>query len=666
VTASGGMLEYLRAGDAIVVQLEGADLPALRSFATGLAADPEHVVVVLGFQADYPASAWAPVLPVLASSPGTLRLVPGGPALTTTVPTGQWLADLLGRAVLAHNGRAVPAARGALFIPPADGTGWVRILPGQPMAAGSRRFPAPPWTTPVLERVTVLSETATAEPLPGGAWIHPAATGDEHRQRLISWLARRDDRIYVVLGHPGAPPPTTADIERFWRLLSPAVRAAVAFVPYGPIAVPGGPPSGQALANRFGEPVTVCTGLPWSGHAANDPIAVSALRADGSPGWQPFATELRYHPVRPGAGAPPTVISHRPPVAGLAETSPGVYAYEQDTVVEVVQGGLWLRRAAGPPGPAIPRSHPLSPDEPLIFVDTDAPESGPITQNLLSALDPEVRSSCRVLPSADERPDGRRAQPVPGAEACVIPPPQGLTRERAWLRRTLARQYDAVISLVERVLTENPGIQGDSSLPTADLLTDLAALRLYLSGHAQSLDAAVRGGTVGPHVPFARCVASGLRHMPSYRGATRLRVTLADAEWQWYEARQVVTEWAFCAAVTNGRARLPGDAEFRIWSMTARQTHLLEPRVPSQVLFLPGTRFKVLRLDSTHRREVLLRELSPDEIGADGQLELGHVPLDAIALAGLDAAARAWREAEPGEELPSGYEHRFGDPPGLR
>jgi hypothetical protein len=215
------------------------------------------------------------------------------------------------------------------------------------------------------------------------------------------------------------------------------------------------------------------------------------------------------------------------------------------------------------------------------------------------------------------------------------------------------------------VLAENPGLRAGAAENPADLLTDLVALRLYLSGTAQQLDDAVRGGTIGPHVPFGRCVAAGLDRLPSYRGATRLRATLADPEWQWYRKRHVVTEWAFCAAQTSGRHRLTGTVEFRIWSMTGRRTTLLEQRVPGQVLFLPGTNFKVLQVNDDGHREVLMRELSVTEIGVDGQIDLSRVPLDDLALNGLERAATAWQQADADEELPAGYQHRFGNPPGL-
>jgi hypothetical protein len=246
-------------------------------------------------------------------------------------------------------------------------------------------------------------------------------------------------------------------------------------------------------------------------------------------------------------------------------------------------------------------------------------------------------------------------------------PSRGIGQERAWLRRTMTRQYDALASNIGRLLAENPGLRGDAGTAQSDAQTDLVALHMYLSGRARQVDAAVRSGQVGPHVPFGRCVAAGLLRMPSYRGATRLSATLKESEWAWYRDRRLVTEWAFCSALASGSAGLPGDVEFLIWSRTGRRTHLIEPRVPSQVLFPPGTNFKLLRVRGDERREILLREISPGEISADGSVEPGEVPHDEIALRGLERASGAWRQsgAEVAEDLLEGYRHRFGNPPGL-
>ncbi|MER7161715.1 hypothetical protein ABT380_24805, partial [Streptomyces lydicus] len=263
---------------------------------------------------------------------------------------------------------------------------------------------------------------------------------------------------------------------------------------------------------------------------------------------------------------------------------------------------------------------------------------------------------------SDEDP---RVQPTPAPEACAVPPPGGIDRERDWLRGALRQQYDAAASSLARLLSQSPGLRGDARKPSEDTLTDLVAVRLYLSAEGSKIDAAVRGATVGPHVPVSRCVYEGLRRLPSHRGAGVLRTTVSDAQWQWYRRRRLVTEWGFCPALTSAPCELPGTVDFLIWSLTARRTALLEPAVADRVVFLPGTSFKVLGVREEERREVLLRELSPSEIAPDGTVDLASGPLDEAAVAGLERAAETWRGANPPEALPEHWPNGFGSPPGL-
>jgi hypothetical protein len=258
-----------------------------------------------------------------------------------------------------------------------------------------------------------------------------------------------------------------------------------------------------------------------------------------------------------------------------------------------------------------------------------------------------------------------RVQPVPSPEACAAPPERGIEQERTWLRRTLKEQYDSAANHVARVLSESPGLRGGSRQSADDVVTDLVAVRLYLSGGTDRVDSAVRGATVGPHVPLARCVAAGLRRLPSYRGATLLRTTLSEAEWQWYGKRRLVTEWAFCSALTTAHPDMTGDVDVQIWSMTARRTALLDATVPDRVLYLPGTSFKVLGVRDEERRVLLLRELTGPEIGADGSVDIRRLPLDDIAMAGLEHAATEWQDAKPAGRLPATALSALRNPPGL-
>ena len=316
-----------------------------------------------------------------------------------------------------------------------------------------------------------------------------------------------------------------------------------------------------------------------------------------------------------------------------------------------------------------PRTSPPAPASP-------APTSSPVppaTAAPASPAPPEPGPSATPAPAPVATPAARpkaqrsavRVQPVPTAEACAALPERGIEQERAWLRRTFQQQYDGAANHVARVLSESPGLRGGSRQSADDVVTDLVAVRLYLSGGTDRIDSAVRGAAVGPHVPLARCVASGLRRLPSYRGATMLRTTLSAAEWQWYGKRRVVTEWAFCSALTTAHPDLPGDVDVMIWSMTARRTALLDPTVPDRVFYLPGTSFKVLGVRDEERRVLLLRELTGPEIGADGNVDLRRLPLDDIALTRLEQAATEWRDAKPAVRLPATAVGALRHPPGL-
>jgi hypothetical protein len=276
---------------------------------------------------------------------------------------------------------------------------------------------------------------------------------------------------------------------------------------------------------------------------------------------------------------------------------------------------------------------------------------------------PAPPAAPRSTPSRPAK-TGPQVQPVPSAQATAIPPTGGIAEERVWLRRNLNKQYDATASSVARVLSEYPGLRAGTGASDSDVLTDLVAVRLYLDGKTRNLDDAVRAATVGPHVPLARCVAAGLRRLPSFRGVARLRAELNEAEWLWYSGNELVTEWSFSPVLTSGRFKLPGDVDILIWSMTARRINLIDPVLRDQAVFLPGTRFKRLRVGSGASREIYLRELAQTEVAADGTVHTQQ-PLDQIALTALEQAAEVLRLDEPAEDLDVGHADRFGSPPGL-
>lgn len=483
------------------------------------------------------------------------------------------------------------------------------------------------------------SEAASAAAQAGPEWApHPAAPGSRAPESPDLTVPRE----------PTAPPPGDD-------------AAAPRLAPHG---------SGQPWADVAAPPG------PEPGAPGPAPLGASAQTPPASPqpvpeGPQPLAsatvTGVESDTHVPGADLPPA------PVGETHTPGPAVPGGSPEAGVPWPDPALPdIAPAAGPslPPPAVP-SPPPGPEASAAPPPAPAPrapiagirlESGPADGPSLPV--PAASPAPQPPGTAEAAEPGVRVQPAPKAGACAVPPERGIDQEREWVRRTFSAQYNAVAGTVSRVMSESPGLRGASRGAAAEALTDLVAVRLYLSGDSAEVDAAVRGATVGPHVPLARCIASGLRRLPSYRGAALLRARLGAAERAWYREGRLVTEWAFCTAYADPYPAT-GNADFLVWSVTGRRTALLDPAAPGRVVFLPGTVFKVLRTEDGGRPLLLLRELAPAE-AAQEPGGAARVPLDDIALEGLERAAELLR-ADGGDAPGSsdGAGPGPGAPPGL-
>ncbi|MFC7863772.1 hypothetical protein ACFU5B_08150 [Streptomyces murinus] len=389
------------------------------------------------------------------------------------------------------------------------------------------------------------------------------------------------------------------------------------------------------------------------------PEAEQEAAPEQGPGPQPEPEGVKSVPHAPDSpGAGPSV----PPAPAAEKPQP-----------HAVPPTVSPTAPSAPPAPPVPTAPaPAARPAPLIRLESDSPAAAPVAPADTGRDDGPTPSA--PAPGAPESPEppaaapaavpGVRVQPTPKASACAVPPERGTEKERDWVRRTLSTQYNAVAGTVSRVMSESPGLRGGARGEAADALTDLVAVRLFLSGDGAQVNAAVRAAAVGPHVPLARCVAAGLRRLPSYRGAALLRTRASAAERAWFREGRLVTEWAFCTAYGAPRPGPHDATDFLIWSITARRTNLIDPAEPDRVVFLPGTTFKVLR-PAEGEGPVLLRELSPSEIASDGKVDVQRVPLDEIALDGLDRAAAALRADDAAGRGERGGPDGLGTPPGL-
>lgn len=339
---------------------------------------------------------------------------------------------------------------------------------------------------------------------------------------------------------------------------------------------------------------------------------------------------------------------------------------------------------AVPTGPAPVRA--LAELEPVIFDDE------PEITSVLPAPQPAELSAMPVAPEvievavvdvepptpdppttvdSAEPSDDAMFQPTPVASAAALLPARGIDEERAWLRRTLGQDYGTHANAVARVLSVHPGFHGALKGSPADAPADAVAVRLHVATHGEAIDRALRTATVGPHVPFARCVVSGLGKLPSHRGATIFAASPTPAQLRRYESRDLVTEWGFIHALTSPCAKQTGNTDVLIWSVTGRRTKLLESdvcRTEDRVLFVPGTSFKVLRIQSPtddRRGQIVFRELAAGEIDGAGRVAAGRAGIDDLALSSLDDQVARWAAADQVTRVNAAAAGRFGALPGL-
>ncbi|MYS19075.1 hypothetical protein GTW78_02105 [Streptomyces sp. SID4948] len=201
---------------------------------------------------------------------------------------------------------------------------------------------------------------------------------------------------------------------------------------------------------------------------------------------------------------------------------------------------------------------------------------------------------------------------------------------------------------------------------------DLVALRAYLDdtagplGHGE-LIRALRAGD--PRLrPYAACLTSGLRRMPTFRGVV---LHGAGPDVDRLEGLRpgggLLDPAPVSGVLADGRTAVPSGARYAIWSVTGRRVrHLADGREHSdEVVFPAGTPFRVLDVRvGTASPLVLLRELpAPDRPGAvaagpDAPTGLGDA--DRAVLARLDDTLRG-RSQPPGK---TGWPPRCSGPIG--
>ncbi|MFV2095951.1 hypothetical protein ACFHWS_23640 [Micromonospora sp. LOL_013] len=309
-------------------------------------------------------------------------------------------------------------------------------------------------------------------------------------------------------------------------------------------------------------------------------------------------------------------------------------------------------------------------------VDGPAGVDGSVRAPDAARVDSPVTTAVRLADAEESAPVSAppviRLQPVAGADSAALLPRRGIAEERAWLRRSLSRDFDVMASSVSRIMSEHPGMKSGGAGTPDDVLVDSVAARLFLAARGAGVDAGLRTGANGPHVPFARCAVSGLSRLPSFRGSTIARLSPLAEEWAMYRERNIVSDWSFVTMLTAPCAGQNGDTDLLIWSMTARRTALLEPEgddhVDDRVVFLPGSHFRILELREPgggHRGSILLRELGTNEVDENGRVDPNRMSLDELAVTSMRRSLERWNSTDGRRRVGQASTGRFGTLPGL-
>lgn len=624
-----------RAGKAWLVSPVGPVDPRALAFTAGLAPDAECTVVVADLPDGSDDATLDRLVRAIPAGADDLRLVFGRPLRRDAMTVARRLAERLGRTVIAAAGAPLPTPGGGLWVGPDSGPGWMRCAPGAPEVPDSRAFPKPSWEPAVPPRPWSLGRSV-GEPLPAGVWLRPATEDPDrsaHWTRLAGGPTVSTELMTVAVGAPGAPALPVADVARFWEDLPPWLRPAVRFLCYGPARLSGGRHLGDVLAQVVGEPVRFLSGMPQGTGGGGEMLLTGA---DGTPGRPLWAHEFVHLPPAGFPGPPPSPIAsaHRWPLGELPEIRPGTHRLADDVVVEVVRSGLWVRPTPAPAHAPQMRDADPDPAHERVLCDAGSEENLPrlrrLAQDLVRSFPPGLRGAVRLGTGRPTAPAVRAPSRAPRAPLPGTPPEA----------RPPATPYPGPMgrtSLATEALRRNPALTDGAPDPAAALAAVLR--RLEGEGAPEAAVTSTDGRPPGPAEDVL--LGRGLRMLPVLSGPTGLRTTLDEPMRRWYAEQPVVTDPYACEASTLGPAEAPGNTVFLILSVNGRRTDPLDPLRPDRVLFLPGSRFRVLEAATGATGVVMMREMAPEESSIDRVL-------DRTAVRDLSRAWQDWRAGRPG------------------
>ncbi|MEU2228062.1 hypothetical protein [Streptomyces sp. NPDC018347] len=365
--------------------------------------------------------------------------------------------------------------------------------------------------------------------------------------------------------------------------------------------------------------------------------------------------DLRAHPDPNGPGVPTTTTPRTTHPTdsdtGDVRVSPGPETPDHGPAGSQQGAGPAEPVAAWPPpAPFFPPSAPqptgpLPEPEPFtpLFTASAGLEPGGASRSPGGTVPRTPETTPEEAPTAPSEAPGSVSE-APGQAVLrevtyvpVLPSHRSSAAERQCLRSYVGADWERHASAAQRTLTALPGLRpagGEDGEP----LDDLAALYAYLGAGEGRLGerelAAALDRRDPDAVAYLACLASGLRRLPSYRGATVLTAGVFDDS----TAMLLPGEEVGAAVPVIARAvdepwyPTLADDHYLIWSSTGRRVgSLVEagPAASTDVVFGPGTRFRVLEVRSRGEVSVVvLREIPPGAPPtAPGMLGTADVPV---------------------------------------
>ncbi|MEU9410612.1 hypothetical protein AB0E08_33680 [Streptomyces sp. NPDC048281] len=665
-TAGGQVIERIPAGLLLRPAQAPATVPGDLLHTVPL--DPRRLTVVVGGPPGEEASA-DDVAAVLSALPGpvrdAVRLAPGGPL--DLLPLAQRLADRFGTPVMAATGLPLltegpsggARAVRSVVIGTDGAPGWVPFVnaaecrPGQePRLLGCAAPLHGPDDPP--DGAVRLTDRWQVTVTRAGLWV-----GEHGTARPGAGLAVDPTGPVVEAGVPGERPDPSLwpALDRLLGSLPPRTRADATLQVHG--SAPDDADALRELTSRHGLRPPAPTGgaqlVPYPRVPAAAP-APAVPRTAADPLAVPDLADAWEHLIggRAETAAPREPLTPDPPAGPDLDEA---WEHLSRRPAPITTSSSEAPEAPGTPG---------------------APET-PGAPQTPGAPDASDRLTPRPRPS---RPDATRPAGTGPARSPFRAGHRSGPAEHTALRLLAGPAWERHAPAVARALTRLPAMS-DGERAAAE--ADLTAVLLHLDDAGGLLDhhavAAACQGRDDRLLPFASCLVSGLRRLPTHRGAVLRGAGFAlpqaeDPETDPLRPGTVLRDRAPLSGVrAAGGAAWPRGPRYAVWSVTGRLARPLfaaldgpeavpeaaaaeavapEAAVPEvvvpevavpEVVFAPGTPFMVLDVRRGGPSPVvLLRELPASggaPVSAPGQgpdAELGGA--DRAALAGLDEVLR--------------------------